>query len=108
MTEAPYFKILSRPAALWTASCNKNNVPEIVRSTGLAAVTDLKTITLYVSERYSRQYLKNFDTNSNITLAATDVPTFESYQYKGLFNNVRPCTPAEEQAQLFTLISLQM
>lgn len=34
-----------------------------------------------------------------MTLAATDVPTFESYQYKGIFSSVRPCTPDEEIAQ---------
>lgn len=99
MTDAPYFKILSQPAALWTANCNQHNVPEIVRSTGVAEITDLSSITLYVSERYSRQYLKNFETNRNITLAATNVPTFESYQYKGLLDNIRPCTPDEEKAQ---------
>lgn len=99
MIDAPYFKILFLPAALWTANCNEDNVPEIVRSAGVAVAADLSAITLYVSERYSRQYLKNFETNKNLTLAATDVPTFESYQYKGLVNNIRLCTPYEEEVQ---------
>lgn len=99
MTEAPYFKILSTPAGLWTANCNQNNIPEIVRCMGVAQVTDLRTLTFYVSERFSRQYFKNFEVNRNMTFSATDVPTFESYQYKGLFSNVRPCTPDEETIQ---------
>jgi len=99
MTEAPYFKILHTPAAFWTANCNEGNIPEIVRCMGVATVTDLRKLTIYVGERFSGQYIKNFETNRNMTLAATDVPTFESYQYKGLFSHARTCTPGEEALQ---------
>src|SRR5262245_33251953 len=99
MIEERYHSILSEPAAFWAANCDAENIPEIIRCAGIASVSNLKEITFFVSEAFGRKFIENIQSNKNITLAATCVPTFESYQYKGVYQSIRPSTKEEEELQ---------
>ncbi len=99
MNDAPYFKLLTEPSALWAANCDDDNTPEIVRCAGVARVTDIRNITIFISEVFGRKFIQNLQLNTNIALAATCVPSFESYQYKGVYQSIRPCTKEEDELQ---------
>lgn len=99
MKDARYYTILSEPSAFWVANVSENNVPDVVRCAGLAPVTDLHELTIYISEKFGRKFFKNLRSGSWISFSATSVPTFESFQYKGIFQSIRPCTREEEEKQ---------
>lgn len=99
MNDTPYYQLLTEPSALWAANCDVSNMPEIVRCAGVAEVTDIRTLTIFISEPFGKKFIQNLQTNTNIALAATCVPSFESYQYKGTYQSIRPCTPEEEVLQ---------
>jgi hypothetical protein len=99
MHPEPYWRLLAEPSAFWAANSNAENVPEIVRCSGVATKTNSTELTFFISEAFGRTFIQNLRRNSLITLAATCVPTFESYQYKGIYQSIRPCTNEEEEWQ---------
>jgi hypothetical protein len=94
-----YEHILSEPLAFWAASIDKNNVPDIVRSLGLAPLEDYDNITFYIPERYSETFINNLYVNAPISFLCCALFDYESYQYKGVFKSMRSCTGAEVQSQ---------
>ena len=99
MNDTPYYQLLTEPSALWASNCDDNNAPEIVRCAGVADVSDIKQITFFISEAFGKKFIQNLQPNTNIALAATCVPSFESYQYKGTYQSIRPCTEEEQELQ---------
>lgn len=99
MKLAPYEALLSEPLAFWLANADAALVPEVVRCTGLAPLTDFTHLTAFFPETFGRQFMKNLNVRPNLTLLGCSVPTYESYQYKGLFRSLRPCTEAEVALQ---------
>ena len=100
MTELKsYQKILAQPLAFWAASSNKEKVPDAVRCTGLSDVTAVDTITFFIPEKFSGNFIKNVAENPKITLMGCSITTFESYQYKGVYRSMRTATKEEEALQ---------
>jgi hypothetical protein len=94
-----YKKFLAEPLAFWIANSDRDLIPEIVRSIGIAPVTDCSCLTVFVPEVFSHTLIKNLATSKHITLTGTSVPTYESYQFKGVFISIRLCTEEEVQRQ---------
>lgn len=99
MRLAPYQSILAEPLAFWAANADSENIPEIVRCCGLAPITDYTRLTFFIGEAFGRQFIQNITTNPRITLTGTSVPTYESYQYKGVFVSIRTCNEQEVEQQ---------
>src|SRR5690349_6163512 len=95
-----YENFLTQSLAFWVGSADKNNRPDLARCTGLAPLSDYERITLFIPTKFAGQILTNTKENKNITLSATSVVTYNSYQFKGVFESVRDCTSKEEAAQL--------
>ncbi|MGB8191432.1 MAG: hypothetical protein WCF67_05910 [Chitinophagaceae bacterium] len=91
----PYANKLSEPLAFWAANCNAENLPEIVHCNGLLPVEAGDQLTFFIAEAFSVSFIANLAVNPQITFLGCSVLTFESYQYKGRFEHIRPCTLAE-------------
>jgi len=96
----PYIHLLNQPLSFWAATCDAENVPDVVHVNGLSPVESGNQITLFLSKRYSETFVANLELNPELALIGTNVQTFEGYQFKGHFRSLRPCTPEEEQMQL--------
>jgi hypothetical protein len=94
-----YHSILNEPNVFWVAVSNAENVPDVTRVAGLAPVEDLSTITFYLSEAFGNGLLATLQNQPCLTLLVTCIHTFESYQYKGIYQSIRPCTAEEEERQ---------
>ncbi|HWJ30474.1 MAG TPA: pyridoxamine 5'-phosphate oxidase family protein [Flavisolibacter sp.] len=103
MSQEPYHIILNQPNIFWAAVCDENNVPDVARVAGLAPVEDISTITFYMSEAFGKNLLVTIKANPHVTLLVTCMNTFESYQYKGIYRSMRPCTKEEEEGQRWHL-----
>jgi hypothetical protein len=91
--------ILSQPLAFWAASSSVENLPDTVRCTGVAPVDLWGKLTFFIPKKHSQQFLGNLHQNPQLSLLGCSVVTFESYQYKGVFESFRACTPEEEAFQ---------
>jgi hypothetical protein len=95
----PYVNILGEPLAFWASNCNAENVPDIVHCNGLIPVEEYDKLTFFIAERFSRIFIANLSITPDITFLGCSVLTFESYQYKGKFESIRACTPADVAMQ---------
>jgi hypothetical protein len=103
MQQETYHKILNEPNIFWAAVCGGDHRPEVARVAGLAPVDDLSKITFYMSEAFGKSLLHTVKHYPHITLLVICMHTFESYQYKGLYQSMRPCTQEEEKRQRWHL-----
>jgi hypothetical protein len=99
MVQTGYHAILNEPNPFWVAATNAGNMPDVTRVAGLAHVEEISTITFYLSEAFGSNLLETFKKDAPVTLLVTSIDTFESYQYKGVYESKRPCTPDEEEQQ---------
>lgn len=90
----PHLSFLAQPVALWMANADDHGVPALTRCAGVV-VLDQRMLTVFVPEALGREFLANLREAAPITLSATDVPTYQSYQYKGIFRGLRECTEQE-------------
>lgn len=100
MTELPaYYAILSQPLSFWATNCDERGVPEIIRCCGISYLPDACQLTFFVGQQLSRIFVANTKANPHISLMGASLYTFESYQYKGRFAGLRPCTEEEIEFQ---------
>lgn len=92
-------EFLLTPVALWVANTSADNIPELVKCIGIAPLSDLSTITFFIPEKFAAGFIANTQVNPDIALSATSVYSFESYQYKGVFMELRKCTSEEIDLQ---------
>lgn len=90
-----YISNLSMPLAYWIANCDEKNMPESVRCLGVKPTDSVEELTTYIPKVWSGRFMQNLQYNNKITLLATSVPTYESYQYKGDFLHIRPSNEQE-------------
>ena len=95
----PYEDFLQQPLAFWIANANASHEPDLARCTGIAPFTDLEHLTFFIPEKSNAHILANATINSQLTLSATSVITYNSYQFKGVINAIRDCTQQEEEIQ---------
>jgi hypothetical protein len=91
----PYVNMLREPLGFWASNCNAENVPDIVHCNGLMPVEEYDKLTFFIAEAFSGTFIANLPINPEITFTGCSVLTFESYQYKGRFESIRACTPAD-------------
>ncbi len=73
---------LSSPGiSIWLGSANAHNVPDTVRATGLT-LEENDIICCYVSQNDASQLLQNISENKRISLVASEISNFVTYQYK--------------------------
>ncbi len=96
---AAHLTILSERLAFWIANCNLEAVPDVVRCNGIVPPTTLETITFFISEKFSDKFRATLSKNSKLAFMGCSLYTFESYQYKGTFLDMRICTQEEEEIQ---------
>lgn len=89
MLEFGYIDNLRKPLAFWIANCDEKNMPYAVRCVGVKHNGTAEEITAYIPQVWSSQFEQNLQYNNKVTLLGTCVPTYESYQYKGEFLNLR-------------------
>jgi hypothetical protein len=99
MVQMRYHSILNEPNVFWVAVSNAENMPNVTRVAGLAPVEDISTITFYLSKAFGGDLLSTLQGRPHLTLLVTSIHTFESYQYKGIYQSMRPCTADEEARQ---------
>jgi hypothetical protein len=95
----PYVNILREPLAFWASNCNAEKVPDIVHCNGLMPVEDYEKLTIFIAGAFSAIFISNLSISPEITFLGCSVLTFESYQYKGRFESIRACTPADVAMQ---------
>lgn len=94
-----YFEILNRPCAFWLAAMDESNIPDLVRCAGLGPLDQLPFIDCYVSDFFGAGMMKILRQRPSLALSAIHLIDFESYQYKGLCIDIRPCTAEEVERQ---------
>ena len=99
MNLQPYESILAQPLAFWAACTDQQNVVDVVRCIGLAPLNDYDTITFFIPEKYSENFIQNLYTNKPLTFLGCALVNYESYQYKGTFKSLRSCTEDEVEIQ---------
>ena len=95
-----HLTILSNPMAIWIANTNEAAVPALVRSTGVLPSADGSELTVFIPVVFSRDFCANLRERMPVTFMGTDVPTYLSFQYKGYYKSIRPCTEEEIALQL--------
>ncbi len=81
--------------AIWIANTDAQGVPALVRSTGVIPSADGRELLVFIPEVFSRDFRANLRPGAPVTFLGTDVPTYLSFQYKGFFKSIRPCTVDE-------------
>jgi|SRR5688500_4963610 hypothetical protein len=99
MQPEPYVNILREPLGFWASNCNSENIPDIVHCNGLLRGEDPGKLTFFISKAFSATFIANLDISPQITFLGCSVLTFESYQYKGIFESIKLCTPEQEAIQ---------
>ena len=99
MNRPQYHTILAEAMNFWVANCNGAAVPDIVKSTGIIFPDTLDQITFFISEIFSSDFRANLAPGGQLAFMGCSILTYESYQYKGQFVEMRSCTPAEEELQ---------
>lgn len=99
MSVPQHLSILSNPMAIWIANTDANAVPALVRSTGVVPSADGRELTVFIPVVFSRDFCANLKPDMPMTFMGTDVPTYLSFQYKGVYKSNRPCTPEEMELQ---------
>ena len=104
MISAQMIEFLQKPLAMNAASRDEELQAYIVRALGMVRVMDGETIGFYTPRSGAEKMLNNCANNKRVALVVCDIPTFETYQFKGEFIAARECT-AEEQASVDTYLA---
>lgn len=99
MVQMRYRSMLNEPNVFWVAVSNAENIPNVTRVAGLAPVEDISILTFYLSKAFGDSLLSTMQSRPYLALLATSIHTFESYQYKGIYQSARLCTEAEQEQQ---------
>ncbi len=99
MSQPSYQSLLREPMAFWAASSDEQGRPVILRVNGVDA-TAFPELTIFIPEIYSASFIASLHPDQQLTLLATYIPTYESYQYKGTFGSIRAATDEEAALQL--------
>jgi hypothetical protein len=74
---------------------DKNLVPHVHRVSGWSCSPDRRTITCLISEEFTRDLLSSLEDNGQFALTACEVPSHETYQFKGNYVGSRPSDEAD-------------
>lgn len=99
MEVPPYISLLREPVAIWIANVDAANIPEVVRCAGILPSNDAQQLTVFMPAVWSQRFIQNLEQADHLSVLATSVPTYESYQYKGKFLHMRACTEDEVALQ---------
>ena len=95
-----FIQLINDPsAALWASNCNGKLEPELVRLLGAQVETDREHLTFFVPLKFGKGLLNNFADSDQLTFLLAIILTNESYQLKGSYLSLRPCTEAEVALQ---------
>ena len=102
-------EFLQKPLSMNAGSRDQGLRPDSVRVLGPVGVTDEGRLTFYAPRDQAERSLHNYAQSQRVALVACDIPTFETYQFKGEFVAARECTAAEQsstEAYLQQLVEL--
>lgn len=66
--------------------------PQICRSLGVKLQPDKEHITIYTVNNFLQHNVSNLKDNGRIALSVGDPLTFETFQFKGIFSKIEPCS----------------
>jgi len=94
-----YRRALEESSVLWVSACTDDNCPNVARAAGIAPVDSFPNITVYISEAFGKGLLSILRSNKNISLLTVSMHSFESYQFKGVCQSIRPCVAKDHEIQ---------
>lgn len=73
----------------------RNLVPHVHRMSGWSVSDDRQTLTCLVPEQFCDDLLPALEDNGQFALTVSEVPSHETYQFKGEFIRARPIEPRD-------------
>src|SRR5262245_53158289 len=70
-------------------------VPHVHRLSGWFCSPDREAITCLIPEQFSPHLLSSLEHNGQFALTVCDMPSHETYQFKGDYLSSRPCNAAD-------------
>src|SRR3989304_8503573 len=74
---------------------DKSLVPHVHRVSGWRCSPDRKTISCLIPEEFSRHLVSSSEDNGQFALTVCEVPSHETYQFKGDYVSSRPSNEAD-------------
>ncbi|MDH5395438.1 MAG: hypothetical protein OEW97_04140 [Gammaproteobacteria bacterium] len=91
--DAKLLEFLESDAAILLSSADSANEPAISRGYGARVSDDCKQVTVFVTEQQSATLLENVRQTGQLSLNATCVTSYESYQLKGINASISELSP---------------
>src|SRR3972149_1406185 len=81
---------LDRPLVASGGARDKGLVPHVHRVSGWRCSPDRKTITCLIPEAFTSDLMSSLEDNGQFALTVCEVPSHETYQFKGDYVSSRP------------------
>lgn len=90
---------LSEVRAVSICVAGSNLVPEVIRCVGLKFEPVEEIMTCYVPQKFFERVIPLVEQNPKIAIVASEVASYETYQYKGTYLLNRTCSQDEHKVQ---------
>src|SRR5262245_649482 len=91
-------EFLNRATVGVAGTRDRNRVPHVHRVAGWRVEPDREVIACLIPAAFTRHLLESLQDNGQFALTVEEIGPHEAYQFKGVFVDAHPCTPADRQA----------